>query len=131
MNFQIQSNQIYFSGKTLYPLIPKVELEEMIRKGYAYERIGRLYKMPVYAVVRSVRHYGLASMNRTTMEEKLDILRYYREQGLKDEFIRKKMRLNEKAFAKVLEEEKKSKGLLANILEKLNLKYCDVSKDLK
>lgn len=131
MELSIQNNQINFYGKTLYPLIPKKELEEMLKRGYAYERIGRLYKMPQYAVARCVRTHGLSSSHVIPVEEKVGYIRFMREQGYSDEYIKKKLRASDKHFEKLKQAEKDSRGLLVNILEKLNIKYEDVAKDLK
>ena len=131
MDIKIQNLQINFSARTLYPMIPKAELEEMLKKGYSYERIGRFYKMPMHAVIRMVRSYRLSTTHVVPTEEKIRLMQLWRERGFGDEYIQRRLGLSDDGFLKLKEEEKGSNDLLANILEKLNLKYEDVAHNFK
>ena len=59
MQISFQNNNINFSARTKYPMIPKQEIVKCLNMGYSQAKIGMKYGIPPHAVSRMVQSYRL------------------------------------------------------------------------
>ena len=69
MQISFQNNNINFSARTKYPMIPKQEIVKCLNMGYSQARIGMKYDIPYYAVTRMVRSYRLNKVQKPKYAE--------------------------------------------------------------
>lgn len=59
MRIQPINNNIYFSAKIKYDLLPKNDLITKIQQGYTQNEIAREYNVPTHVVIRSLKSYSI------------------------------------------------------------------------
>ena len=64
MQISFQNNNINFSARTKYPMIPKREIIDCMKSGFTQEKIGMKYGIPPHAVSRMVQSYRLSRTQR-------------------------------------------------------------------
>ena len=125
------NNNINFTARMCYPLVPKKELEMYLNKGYTYSQIADIYGVSVGAVDRSMRTYNMLNPRTKERLAESESIRRLHEEGLSIVEIRKLLGFSRKRIYQALRKNPEEETLLEKTIKKLNLSKEDVKKYLK
>ena len=74
MKIQSFNNNIYFSARAKYPLLPKNELLLKIQQGLTYDEIAGFYNVPKHVVERSLKTYSIEARKIKNAQRRINTI---------------------------------------------------------
>ncbi|MBO6256408.1 hypothetical protein J6N69_00025 [bacterium] len=74
MKIQSFNNNIYFSARVKYPLLPKNELLLKVQQGLTYDEIAGFYNVPKHVVERSLKTYSIEARKIKNAQRRINTI---------------------------------------------------------
>ncbi len=74
MKIQSFHNNIYFSARAKYPLLPKNELLLKVQQGLTYDEIAGFYNVPKHVVERSLKTYSIEARKIKNAQRRINTI---------------------------------------------------------